>query len=170
MDFQIGQALLLKPAFFFEVSMNLIEKINFDLKEAMKSGDKLRLQTIRSIRASILEFEKSGSGKDMTAEVELDILNKAAKKRKDSIEQFRNAGREELAQKEEEELKIISGYLPKQLSREELIEEIKLLAQQINAKTSSDFAMLMPVAAKTFKGKADGKLVKDIVELVLNDN
>ncbi len=65
--------------------MNLKEKINNDLKDAMKSGDKIRLETIRSIRALILEFEKSGSGKELTQEEEIKILSAAAKKRKEAI-------------------------------------------------------------------------------------
>ena len=81
--------------------MNLKEKINQDLKEAMKSGDKLKLETIRSIRALILEFEKSGAGREINQDDEVKMLSTAVKKRKDSIEQFRNAGREELALKEE---------------------------------------------------------------------
>jgi len=87
--------------------MNLTEKINIDLKEAMKIGDKTRLETIRSIRALILEFEKSGTGKVLTPELELNLLSSAAKKRKESIEQFENAGRTELAEKEKAELVII---------------------------------------------------------------
>ena len=79
--------------------MNLKEKINQDLKEAMKSGDKLKLETIRSIRALILEFEKSGAGREINQDDEVKMLSTAVKKRKDSIEQFRNAGREELALK-----------------------------------------------------------------------
>ena len=95
--------------------MNLKEKVNEDLKEALKSGDKIRLQTIRSIRALILEFEKSGSGKEFNEEEEIKLLSSAAKKRKESIEQYKNAGRNDLAQNEEAELNIIMGYLPKQL-------------------------------------------------------
>ena len=84
--------------------MSLKDKINQDLKEAMKSGDKIKLETIRSIRALILEFEKSGAGREINSEDEMNMLNSAVKKRKDSIEQFRNGGREELALKEEKEL------------------------------------------------------------------
>src|SRR5574337_425887 len=83
--------------------MNLTERINEDLKSSMKTGDKLRTETIRSIRALILEFQKSGTGKELNAEEEVKLLTGAAKKRKDSIEQFRNAGREELALKEEKD-------------------------------------------------------------------
>jgi len=150
--------------------MNLRDKINNDLKEAMKAGDKVRLETIRSIRALILEFEKSGSGKELTPEEEIRILTAAAKKRKEAIEQYRNANRPELAEKEENELKIIEEYLPKQLTNEEILEEIKKIAAEINAKDKNDFPRLMPLAAKTLKGRADGKIVKEIVEKFLSMN
>jgi uncharacterized protein YqeY len=148
--------------------MSLKEKINSDLKDAMKSGDKVRLSTIRSLRALILEFEKSGKDKELTPEDEINLLSVAAKKRKDSIEQYRNAKREDLATKEEEELKIIQEYLPKQLSAEDVLTEVKKLAEEIGATSKQDFAKLMPLAIKTLKGKADGKLIKETVEKVLS--
>lgn len=150
--------------------MNLTEKINQDLKDAMRSGDKIRLETIRSIRALILEYEKSGTGKELNTEEEIRMLTTAAKKRKESIEQFRNGGRIELAEKEEAELKIIEEYLPKQLSLEEILSEVKRIASEVGAKSKEDFPKLMPVAAKALKGKADGKVVKEIVEKVLGYN
>ncbi|MCL4549850.1 MAG: GatB/YqeY domain-containing protein [Bacteroidetes bacterium] len=150
--------------------MNLRDKINEDLKSAMKAGDKIRLETVRSIRALILEFEKSGLGKELNAEEEIRMLTSAAKKRKESIEQFRNAGRNELAEKEEAELKIIEEYLPKQLSADELMAEVKKIAAEVGAKVKEDFPKLMPVAAKNLKGKAEGKLVKEIVEKFLSGN
>lgn len=150
--------------------MNLKDKINEDLKSSMKSGDKIRLETIRSIRALILEFEKSGSGKELGPEEEIKMLTSAAKKRKESIEQFRNAGRNELAEKEETELKIIEEYLPKQLSADEVMAEVKKFAAKVGAKAKEDFSKLMPLAAKNLKGRADGKLVKEIVEKFLSGN
>jgi len=148
--------------------MTLKEKINDDLKAAMKSGDKLRLETIRSIRALILEFEKSGKDKTLTAEDEINLVTSAAKKRKDSIEQYRNANREDLASKEEAELAILQEYLPKQLNEEEVIKEVKKLADEIGAVTKQDFPKLMPLAIKTLKGKADGKIIKESVDKVLS--
>lgn len=148
--------------------MSLKDKINSDLKDAMKSGDKTRLQTIRSIRALILEFEKSGKDKELKPEDEISLLTTAAKKRKDSIEQFRNAKRDDLAQKEEEELKILQEYLPKQLSEDELIESVKRIASEIGAAGKQDFPKLMPAAIKELKGQADGKSIKEAVEKVLS--
>ena len=148
--------------------MSLKEKINSDLKEAMKAGDKVRLSTVRSVRALILDFEKSGANREMTPEEEMSLITSAAKKRKDSIEQYRNAGRTDLAEIEEKELEILGKYLPKQLSDEELEEEIKKLAAEIGATSKADFPKLMPLSAKTFKGKADGRKVKEIVDKVLS--
>lgn len=147
--------------------MNLKEKINEDLKTAMKSGDKLRLETIRSIRALILEFEKSGTSKEFNEEEEIKLLSSAVKKRKDAIEQYRAANREDLAAKEENEMNIILEYLPKQLTEDEILEKIKAIADEIGAKSKADFSKLMPAAMKELKGKADGKIVKSIVEKVL---
>jgi uncharacterized protein len=149
--------------------MTLKEKINSDLKDALKSGDKIRLSTVRSIRALILEFEKSGSGKELNEEEEIKILSSAAKKRRESIEEFTKAGRSEMAAQEKAELDIITEYLPKQLTPGELEKEVKKLADEIGASGKKDFPKLMPLAAKTFKGKAEGKLVKEIVEKVLGE-
>jgi uncharacterized protein YqeY len=147
--------------------MNLTEKINEDLKTSMKTGDKLRTETIRSIRALILEFQKSGTGKELNPEEEVKLLSGAAKKRKDSIEQFRNAGREELARKEEKELEIIQEYLPKQLSNDEINIVVKTIAAEVNAVSIEDFPKLMPAVMKELKGKADGKEVRAAVERFL---
>lgn len=148
--------------------MNLKDKINDDLKEALKAKDKIRLNTVRSIRALILEFEKSGKDKTITKEVEINMLSTAAKKRKEAIEQYEKAGRTDLANNEKIELEIIQSYLPKQLTKEELIKGISDLAGQIGASGKADFAKLMPLAIKTFRGKADGKTIKEVVESILN--
>jgi len=147
--------------------MSLKEKINDDMKTAMKSGDKLKLETVRSIRALILEFEKSGANKQLNPEEEIRLVTSAAKKRKESIEQYQNAGRTDLADKEQAELNILMEYLPKQLSEEEIRNEISRIAFEIGAKTKEDFPKLMPVVMKILKGKVDGKVVKQEVEKYL---
>jgi uncharacterized protein len=153
-----------------EDDVPLKERINEDIKTAMKSGDKLRLETIRSIRALILEFEKSGTGKELNQDEEIRIVNSAVKKRKDAIEQYQNAGREDLRVKEETELKILLEYLPKQLSQEEIEEEVRKLAAETGAHNKSDFPKLMPAVIKSLKGKADGKTIKTAVEKFLGIN
>ena len=150
--------------------MNLTEIINNDLKKAIKSGDKIRLQTIRSIRALLLEFEKSGSGKKLDEDEEIKLLSTAAKKRKEAIDEYKKANRNDLAAIEEAELNIIMSYLPKQLTKEEIIQKVKTLADEIGVKTKQDFPKLMPLAIKELKGKADGKSIKEAVEKVLGVN
>ncbi len=149
--------------------MSLKEKINEDLKSAMKSGDKTRLSTVRSIRALILEFEKSGSGKEISADDEIKMLTSAAKKRKDSIEQYSKAGRNDLADREKAELEIINSYLPEQLSPEEVEKKVIELAGEIGASGKADFSKLMPLAIKSLKGKADGKVIKEMVDKALSN-
>lgn len=150
--------------------MNLVEKINEDLKTSMKAGDQTRLLTIRSLRALILEFQKSGSGKELNDEEAIKLFTSAAKKRKEAIEQYKNANRPDLAEKEEAELKIIEEYLPKQLTLDEVAEEVRKIAVEIGAKVKEDFSKLMPVAAKSLKGRADGKIIKEVVEKYLSGN
>lgn len=148
--------------------MNLKNKINADLKEAMKSKDKIRLNTVRSIRALILEYEKSGSAKELSEEYEIKMLSSAAKKRREAAEQYEKAGRNELAENEREELKIIESYLPKQLSEEEILDKIKTLAAETGAESKADFGKLMPVVMKNLKGQADGNVIRKLVEQVLS--
>lgn len=146
--------------------MSLKERISTDLKSAMKSGDKLRLETLRSLRAVLLEkeIEKRGSGPGMTPEDELTVLTGAAKRRKESIEQFRNGGRPELADQEEQELKIIQEYLPKQMGEDEIAAVIRGAIAETGASSPADFGKVMPLVMKQVKGKADGKLVQELVK------
>jgi uncharacterized protein YqeY len=147
--------------------MNLKEKINEDMKAAMKSGNKIKLETVRSIRALILEFEKSGANKELNPEDEIKLLSTAAKKRKESIEQYEKAGRQDLVEKEQAELNILMEYLPKQLSEKEIQMEIKRIADELGANSKEDFPKLMPAVMKELKGRADGKIVKQEVEKYL---
>lgn len=147
--------------------MNLKERINNDLKEAMKMQDKLTLNVVRSLRAAILEFEKSGASKELTSDIEISLLSSASKKRKEAIEQYEKAGRLDLAEIEKNELRIIQKYLPQQLSENEILLKIKELASEIGASSKADFGKLMPLAIKNLKGKADGNLIRKLVENVL---
>ncbi len=141
--------------------MTLSERINAELKAAMKAGEKLRLETLRSLRAALLELEKSGE--EVTPEKELSAVMKQAKQRKDSIEQYENGGREDLAQKEREELEIINEFTPKQMTDDEIREEIVGIIEQTEATGMNDFKLVMPRAMGTMKGQADGSRVQAIV-------
>jgi uncharacterized protein YqeY len=148
--------------------MNLRERISEDLKSAMKSGDRIRLETLRTLRAVLLEkeIEKRG-GPAMTAEDEVATLNSAAKKRKESIDLFTKGGRPELAHQEELELAIIQEYLPRQLTAEEVAGFVREAVVQTGASGPADFARVMPLVMKQVRGKADGKVVQDLVKKAL---
>ncbi|MCE1188061.1 MAG: GatB/YqeY domain-containing protein [Ignavibacteria bacterium] len=150
--------------------MGLKEKINEEMKLAMKGGDKIRLETIRSIRAMIIEFEKSGANRDITPEDEVKMLNSAVKKRKEAIEQFTAGGRLELAEKEQAELVVLMEFLPKQLDEKEIEDIVRKLAADLQAVSKEQFSVLMPAVMKELKGKADGKIVRSTVEKVLGMN
>ena len=149
--------------------MALKDTISQDLKNAMKSGEKLRLETLRTIRAALMEkeIEKRGSGNPMSPEDELGVLTTAAKKRKESIEQFQNGGRPELAEQERQELAIIQEYLPKQISQEELEKAVRDIVSQAGAAGPGDFGKVMPQVMKQLKGKADGRLIQETVKKLL---
>ena len=148
--------------------MALLEKISDDMKVALKSGKKLRLETLRMIRAGLLEkqVEKRPSG-GMTGEDEVAVLIAAAKKRKEAVTIYREKGREDLARTEEEELGIIQEYLPKQLTAAEIEELVKKTISASDAATAKDFGKVMPLVMKELKGRADGKLVQEIVKRTL---
>jgi uncharacterized protein YqeY len=147
--------------------MTFEQKINEDLKESMKSGDKLRLETLRSLRASIIEFSKSGTGKDMSEEDAQKILLNASKKRKDAIEMYKQAGRQDLLEKEESELAIIAAYLPEQLTESEVLDSLKSIIQQAGAEGPKDMGKVMGLAMKELRGKADGTLVQQCLKQLL---
>ncbi len=146
--------------------MALMERIAEDMKAAMKSGDRLRLETLRTLRAVLMEkeIELRGSGKKMTPEDEAATLASAAKKRRESIEQFRAGGRMDLAEQETAELGIIQEYMPKQLSEEEIRRVIEEIVIAVGASSPKDFGKVMPQVMKQLKGKADGKLVQELVK------
>jgi len=149
--------------------MKLKDKINEDLKLAIKDGDKLKLQTIRSIRALIIEFEKNGSGKEFNEEEEIKLLSTAAKKRKDSIEQFEKGGRPELAESEKTELAILEKYLPKLMSEEEIKKVVDQKKTELGIADKSQMGQFIGAVMQELKGKADGALVKKVVEEALEN-
>lgn len=150
--------------------MGLKEKISDDLKAAMKSGDKVRLETLRTMRAVLMEreIEKRGTGQPVSPDDEIAVLNSAAKRRKESIEQFEKGGRPELAAQEASELAIIQEYLPKQLSASEVEHIIDGIVAETGGTSPQDFGKVMPLVMKQLKGKADGKLVQDLVKKKLS--
>ncbi len=148
--------------------MGLLETIADQMKVAMKSGEKLRLETLRTIRAGLLEkqVEKRPSG-GMNPDDELAVLNSALKKRKEAILIYREHGRNELADQEELEAKIIQEFLPKQLSPDEVRDVVLNAIRASGASSAKDFGKVMPLAMKELKGKADGKIIQETVKTML---
>ncbi len=144
--------------------MTLTQQISEDIKAAMKSGEKLKLETLRTVRAHMIEMTKRGTGTVLTPEEEISALLAAAKKRKEAIDIYRQAGRQDLANQEEQELAIINSYLPKQMSKEEAEAIVIGIIAQTGASSAKDFGKVMPAAMKELKGKIDGKLVQEIVK------
>lgn len=151
--------------------MSLKERIGEDIKTAMKAKDKIRLETVRGIKKAILEKEVAmrPKGQDsLTEEQEIEILAQLAKQRRDSIEQFSNAGRNDLADKEQQELAILETYLPEQVDDAELESIIDDIITSTGASTPKDLGKVMGVAMKQLKGKADGKKIQAIVKSKLS--
>lgn len=142
--------------------MGLKDRITQDLTAAMKAGDKLRTETLRMIRAQVLEFEKSGAGRPMNADDDMKILLSSVKKRKDSIEMYEKANRKDLADKEASEILIIQEYLPKQMTSEEAEAVIVKIIADAGTK---ELSKVMPLVMKELKGKLDGKIINEIVKL-----
>lgn len=147
--------------------MSLKDRISEDIKAAMKAKDAIRLETVRSIKKVILEKETSvrPQGQDgLTENQELEVLAQVAKQRRDSIEQYRKAGRDDLADKEAQELTIIEEYLPKQLSDEEVSAVIDETIASVGAASMKDMGKVMDPVMQKLKGRADGQKIQAMVK------
>ena len=148
--------------------MSLKIEIDSAIKQAMLAKNKEELEALRSIKSMILlaETEKGGSG-GITSEIENKLLMKAAKQRKESADIFQKEGRDDLTKKELAQLEVISRYLPKALSEEELKMELQKIISQVDAKGPQDLGKVMGIATKQLAGKADGKIVSEMVKKLL---
>ena len=149
--------------------MSLKSTIESEIKQAMLGKDKDRLRALRGIKSQILlaETEKGGVG-ELSKEVELKLLTKAAKQRKDSIAVFEDQGRDDLVSIEKSELEVIEHFLPKQLSEEEIEAEVKVVIEEIAATKPQDMGKVIGISAKRMAGKADGKVIATIVKKLLS--
>lgn len=148
--------------------MSLKNKINEDLNSALKSKDNTRVDTLRSIRAEILKMDKSGMNREMTEEEEIQLLSRQAKMRRESIEMFQNAGRQDLVDKENSQLTIINEYLPVQMSPEEAESIIIKILTDSGISSQKDFGKAMGEVMKQLKGKVDGKIIQEILKSKLS--
>lgn len=147
--------------------MNLQDQLMEDLKAAMKAKDNVRTSTIRMLCGQMKDLQIA-KGAALTEEDEIGVLKNAAKKRKEAIEIYEKSGRADLLAKEKEELEIIAGYLPQQLSEAEVEAVVARVIQEVGAATQKDLGKVMQAAMAQLKGKADGKLVQEIARKKLS--
>ena len=143
--------------------MGLQEKLLDDMKTAMKSGNKVALETLRMLRSQ-LKNASIAKGEDLSEEDVIGVLSKEAKKRKESLELYRQGGREDLAEKEEIEMQIIVSYLPEALSEDELAKIVDKAVVETEAESLRDMGKVMGVVMPQVKGRADGKAVQEMVK------
>ena len=143
--------------------MTLSEQINEQLKAAMKAKDQATMRSLRAIKSALLILNTSGGSAPTEAD-EIAALVKMAKQRKDSLALYVEQNRPDLAKIEEEELAVIETFLPKQLSESEITDAVQAIMTQVSAQGMKDMGKVMGMASQQLKGKADGKLIADIVK------
>ena len=149
---------------------NLKEKILNDLKQAMQSGDAKKRDTLRMLTSAIKdeEIKQQKREQGLNNDEVISVVARSLKQRKDSITEYEKGGREDLAEIEKQEIKILQIYIPEQLSIEIVQEEVKKIIQDLGAISKADFGKVMGTAMAKLKGKADGQIVKQAVEKELN--
>src|SRR5688500_13705706 len=129
--------------------MNLEQQIMAEMKEAMKAKNEAALRSLRAIKAEIIKAKtEPGAGGELAADKEISMLQKMVKQRRDSLEIYKAQNREDLAQKEQEELTVIEKFLPAQMSAEELEVELRIIMNEVGASTPADMGKVMGVATK----------------------
>ncbi len=143
--------------------MSLLERLNNDMKQAMKNKEKDKLSVIRMVKASC-KMKRLSSVKELSEDEELTVLSREVKQRKDSLHEFDKAGREDLVEKIHTELTYVEMYMPKQLSEEELAEIVKETISEVGASSKAEMGKVMTAIMPKVKGKADGSLVNQLVQ------
>ena len=144
----------------------LTDKVRADMTEAMKAQEKERLSTLRMLQ-SALKNEQINVGHELSDEEAMIVIRKAMKQRQDSIEQYTNAGRIEMAEKERSEMELLKTYLPAELTPEELESGIREIIASTGAQSKKDLGKVMKEATARFKGRVDGKKVQEVVARLL---
>lgn len=142
--------------------MSLIETIENDLTSAMKTGDTIKADTLKMVKSDLM-YEKAKTGKELSEEQVLEVVTRAAKKRREAIQEYKKGNRPDLAKKETDELVVIEEYLPEQLTEKDIENIISEKLKEMGSVTKKDFGQIMGVLMNELKGKADGSLVKDIL-------
>ena len=146
--------------------MSLLGRLNDDMKQAMKNKQKEKLTVIRMVKAA-LQNEGIKLQHTLTEEEELTVLAREVKQYKDSLLEFKKAGREDLVDKLQSEIQILSAYLPEQLTEEDLIDVIKQVISEVGATSKADMGKVMTAVMPKVKGKADGSQVNKLVAQLL---
>ena len=147
--------------------MSLEEKIMEDLKVAMKAQDKASMRGLRAVKSALLLLKTDGSGKEITPEREIQLLQKLVKQRRESIAIFEKENRTDLAEVEKEEVAVIEKYLPEALSNEDLEKFIQALILSSGATSVKDMGKVIGLASKELAGNADGRAISDMVKKCL---
>jgi len=145
----------------------LKEKLLEDLKNAMKEKNEIRKNAVQMVRAAILQVEKD---KGITVEDDkiIEIIAKEVKKRKDSLEDYKKGGREDIVSQVEAEIAILSEYLPKQLSKEEIEQIVKEIITEVGATSIKDMGKVMKASKEKMGASADGKTINEVVKALLS--
>ena len=142
--------------------MFLRDRLTSDMKDAMKAKDELKLSTVRLVRSAVKNKEID-SKRELDDQGIVEVIASLVKQRRESIRMFGEAGRQDLVAKEEQELAVLQGFLPRQLSRDELIELVVQAIEECGAQGSKDMGKVMKALSPRVAGRADGKMVSDLV-------
>ena len=147
--------------------MSLLQDLTKDMVAAMKSRDKETLNTVRMLKAAV-KNEQIDKGHELTPDEEVAVMSREYKQRKESLEEFKKAGRDDLVKQTQAEMKIVEKFLPKQLSADEVKKVVDDTIDQLGASGMKDFGKVMGAAMGKLKGQADGKIVNQTVKVELN--
>jgi uncharacterized protein len=148
--------------------MSLLNRLNDDMKQAMKNREKDKLSVLRMLKAA-LQNEAIKLGKsELSEDEELTVLSRELKQRKDSLQEFENAGRADLVEKTKAEIEVVHSYMPKPFTEEELLEIVKQTIAEVGASSKADMGKVMGAIMPKVKGKADGSLVNKLVQQQLS--
>ncbi len=151
--------------------MGLAEKINEDMKSAMRAKDKRKLEALRAIKAALLLLKtgKDTSGGEIPESVEIQSLQKLVKQRKEAAGIYRENNKPELAEEEEFQAEVISAYLPEQMSEEDIRKVVEEVIRELGAQSMKDMGRVMGTTSKKLAGKADNKIISVIVKQLLGN-
>ncbi|MFY4774877.1 GatB/YqeY domain-containing protein [Metabacillus sp. RGM 3146] len=143
--------------------MSLLERLNQDMKQAMKNKDKEKLSVIRMVKASLQNEAIKQNKNELSEEEELTVLSRELKQRKDSLQEFENADRSDLVDKVQAEIVIVNEYMPEQLSEEEVLDIVKETISETGATSKAEMGKVMAAIMPKVKGKADGSMINKLV-------